>query len=228
MQKNSRHCGECPRSADWHCRSQQSMCRVLTLFVVAGLPDADYCSVSLYLVDVPAFDPDGLRRVHGGSRGNDHGSRRDYCRTDDCVIERPADNAADESRPEVASTASPAAIVARAAVSAAVVSAVMPISAVLIESTMMIKPAVMTKSAVMHCRTRPESAARAWTATTWTRKASSRASHCCEHHYHQFFCFAAHLLHLFLSPLLRLHCVRATRPDLLTKKNKDFSFLEPG
>ena len=107
------------------------------LFVVPGLPNADDGPVCLDLVDIASFDPDVLHLRHGlllhddgllhdyrlllhddwlghhrrlrhydGRLGHDDSGLRQRS-SDDC----PADDTADEARPEVATAAAPVAMV---------------------------------------------------------------------------------------------------------------------
>ena len=94
----------------------------LPRFVVTGLPDANYRAVRLDLVHISAGNPDLLSRIDGRrhyrrrhNRGRDY-RRRDYrsrddARSDDRVGQNATDNPANEPRPEMASAASPAAVV---------------------------------------------------------------------------------------------------------------------
>lgn len=107
----------------------ESLDHYRALFVVAWLPHAHDRAVGLDLVDVSAFDPDGLRlrnrnglddrrrRSHDRRRGHDcrrrHYRRRGYHhrRRSQRIVDKAAHNSADETGPEATTAATPAAMV---------------------------------------------------------------------------------------------------------------------
>ena len=150
----------------------------LPRLVVPRLPNADNCAVWLKLVNVGARNPDLLRRVNRSRndwRSNDSGRdnrSRDDARADDCVSQNTADNTTDEARPEMASTASPGAM-------------------------MMVMVHRGRCGAMMHHGRRPPAEATVMSAATRTAKA--RASHKRSCRQNRAKCKSKFLVHVCLS-----------------------------
>ena len=160
----------------------------LTIFIVSRLPDSNDRPIRLNLIDISAIDPDALGDIsrRGDDRGCNHRGGDNWrmndhrCGTDYCIGYDSADYAANESRPEITSSASP---------STAMMSMVMTRGRG--------RRAMAEAATVMHRRTRTTETTRS---AMRTRQANATAHNCRESHNHRHF-----LVHFTpcLSPLHR-------------------------